>query len=168
MRVFAFLPFILLAACSEANGPAKQAEAPAAEAIKAGQWEMAAEVVAVTQRDKGSPAMKMEKGSKTTSSSCVAEADTKKPQPALFAPEGLKCDYRDDYIRGGKINATLGCTGAGLNGDVSALINGSYTAETIEATAITETRLHGDGDVKVETKLTGRRTGDCVPAPAKS
>jgi hypothetical protein len=80
--------------------------------------------------------MKMEKGSKTTSSSCVAEADTKKPQPALFAPEGLKCDYRDDYIRGGKINATLGCTGAGLNGDVSTLVNGSYTGRY--------DRSHGD------------------------
>ena len=167
MRATAFLPFLILAACSEGAEQPKQAEAPAVEAISAGQWEMVTEVTRVTKLDKGAPVLKMPEGSKTTTGNCVAEADVKKPPASLFAPEGFQCDYRDSYMRNGRFNATLGCTKAGLGGDVSTLVNGSYTADTIEATATIETRLYCEGDARIETKLTGRRTGECSAAPTK-
>lgn len=168
MRGIILLPLFVLAACSDGSQPAEQQEAPAAEQIKAGQWEMTTEVTKVTKRDNGAPAIKMPEGSKTTTSTCVAEADVKKPPAALLVPDGFKCTYRDSYMHSGRINATLACTHGALAGDVAMVVNGSYTADTIEGTATTETRLVGEGDQKIDTKLTGHRTGACAAAPAKS
>ena len=168
MRVIALIPILVLAACSEGAAPTKQdAEAPPAEQLSAGQWEMTTEVTRLTQRDKGAPAMKTPEGSRSTTSSCVAEADVKKPQPALFAPEGSECSYRDIYMSGGRLNATLACSRPGLSGTIATNVNGSFTATTLEGNATTETSLSGEGDVRIDTKLTGRRTGDCTAAPAK-
>lgn len=169
MRFIALAPLLVLAACSEGAAPTKQeAGTPAAQQLSAGQWEMTTEVTSLTQRDKGAPAIDMPVGSRSIVSSCVAEADVKKPQPALFAPEGSECTYRDIYMRGGRLNATLACSRPGLGGTIASNVNGSFTAETFEGTATTETSLAGEGDVRIDTKLTGRRTGDCTAAPAKS
>ena len=169
MRATMLLPFLMLAACSgESQAPEKAEIDPAAEHISAGQWEMTTEVTKVTQRDKGTPALKMPQGTKVATSTCVAEADVKRPPAAMFVPEGFNCEYRDSYMRGGRVNLTLQCTREGLSGDIPIAINGSYTAEGIEATGTAETRLSGDGDVEMETKLTGHRTGDCAASPAKS
>ena len=168
MRFVAVAPLLVLAACSEGTAPTKQdAESPRAEQLSAGQWEMTTEVTKLTQRDKGAPAIKTPAGSRTTVSSCVAEADVKKPQPALFASEGSECSYRDFYMSGGRFNATLACSRSGLGGTLATIVNGSFTATTFEGDATTETSFSGEGDVRVDAKLTGRRTGDCSAAPAK-
>ena len=168
MRVIALAPLLVLAACSEGAAPTKEdAEAPRAEQLSAGQWEMTTEVTGLTQRDKGAPAIKTPVGSRSTVSSCVAEADVKKPQPALFASERSECSYRDFYMSGGRFNATLGCSRAGLGGTIATNVNGSFTATTFEGNATSETSLSGGGDVRIDAKLTGRRTGDCTAAPAK-
>ncbi len=169
MRFIALAPLlVVVAACSEGAAPTKQeAEAPAAEQLSAGQWEMTTEVTRLTQRDKGAPAINMPEGSRSTTSSCVAEADVKKPQPALFAQEGSECSYRDIYMRGGRLNATLACSRAGLGGTIATNVNGSFTATTFDGDATTETSLSGEGDVRIDAKLTGRRIGDCTAAPAK-
>ena len=169
MRATMLLPLLMLAACSgEKQAPEKAEHDPAAEHIGAGQWEVTTEVTKVTQRDKGTPALKMPQGTKMVTSSCVSEADVKQPPAAMFVPEGFDCEYRDSYMSGGRINLTLQCTREGLSGDIPIAINGNYTAETLEATATAETRLSGEGDVKMDTKITGRRTGACTAAPAKS
>ena len=168
MRFIALAPLLVLAACSEGASPTKQdAEAPRAEQLSAGQWEMTTEVTKLTQRDKAAPAIKTPEGSRATVSSCVAEADVKKPQPALFASEGSECSYRDIYMQGGRLNATLACSRAGLGGTLATNVNGRFTATTFEGEASTETSLSGGGDVRIDAKLTGRRTGDCSAAPAK-
>ncbi len=162
MRLIALTPLLALAACSEGGEPTnKEAQAPAAKQLAAGQWEMTTEVVRVTQRDNAPPAIKSPEGSRTSTSLCVAEADAKKPQPALFAAEGSTCTYRDIYMSGGRINATLACERPGLNGSIATIVNGSYTADAIEATAVTETSLIGEGDARIEAKLTGKRGGPC-------
>ena len=96
MRFIALTPFLILAACSGGE-ESKNAEsdAPAATQLTAGQWEMTSEVPRVTKRDQAPPAIDAPEGSKTSTSTCVAEADAKKPQPALFAREGFECTYRD-------------------------------------------------------------------------
>ena len=164
MRFFALMPLLVLAACSEGEAPKKaESEAPAAQ-LTAGQWEMTTEVTKVTKRDQGEPALKMPEGSKTTTSVCIAEADVKKPQPALFAPEGSECTYRDVYMSSGRMNVTLACSRPGLSGNIATSVNGSYKADSIDATAITETSLLTEGDAKIEAKLTGKRTGACTAA----
>ncbi len=167
MRLLVLTPFLALAACSGGSEPPQtETEAPAAEQMSAGQWEMTTEVTQVVKRDKGAPAIDMPQGSKSSRSVCVAEADAKQPPPALFMPEGFDCKYRDSYVSGGRLNGTLACTRSGLGGTVATNVNGSFTADTFEGTATTETSLAGEGDARIDTKLTGRRTGDCTPAPA--
>ena len=168
MRLFILTPLLVLAACSEGEQPAKkETDAPAPSQLTAGQWEMTSEVTKVTNRDKGSPAIPAAEGSKTTASSCVAPADVKKPQPALFVGEGYDCTTRDAYMSRGRANVTLACKKAGLPGDIATVVNGTFTADTFEGTTTTETSLVGEGDVKIEAKLTGRRTGECTAAAAE-
>jgi hypothetical protein len=167
MRLFILTPLLVLAACSEGEqAPKSDAQAPAPKQFAAGQWEMTSEVTKVTQRDKGAPALPGAEGSKTTSSSCVAEADVKKPQPALFVGDALDCTNRDVYLSRGRVNATLTCKKAGTPGEVATIVNGTYTADSFEGTSVIETSFVGEGDVKMETKLTGRRTGECTAAAA--
>lgn len=165
MRLIALTPLLALVACSEGGEPTNnEAKAPAANQLTAGQWEITTEVVKVTQRDNAPPAIASPEGSRTSTSTCVAEADVKKPQPALFAPEGSTCTYRDIYMRGSRINATLACERPGLSGSIATAVNGSFTADTLEATAVTETSLTGEGDVSIDAKLTGKRVGPCQAA----
>lgn len=166
MRLFILTPFLVLAACSEGEQPAKKEADAAPKQLAAGQWEMISEVTKVTQRDKGSPAFKESEGTKKTVSSCLAEADLKKPQPAFFIGEEMDCTTRDAYMSRGRANVTLACKKAGLPGDIATVVNGTYTADTFEGTATTETSLLGEGDVKIEATLAGRRTGECSAAPA--
>jgi hypothetical protein len=163
MRLFALTPLLVLAACSEGAEAPKQEEtkAPAAE-LSAGQWEVTSEVTGLTKRDAGPPAIKAAEGDKTTAGSCVAEADVKKPQPGLFVGKDYDCSYRDIYMSSGRINATLSCQRPGLPGSIAILVNGSYTADTFEGTSILESSLTSAGDVKIESKLTGKRTGACT------
>jgi len=168
MRLAALTLILWLAACSGETEPAEQkSEAAAAEQFSAGQWEMATEVTKVMQRDQGPPAIDMAQGSKSSRSVCLTEAEAKKPQPALFVPEGFDCTYRDSYVRGGRVNATLACTRPGLSGNIATNINGSFTAEGFAGTSTTETSLAGQGDVRLDTKLSGRRIGACSAAPSK-
>jgi hypothetical protein len=166
MRLFILTPLLVLAACSEGEQPAKKGE-EAAKLLTAGQWEMTSEVTKVTQRDQGKPALPATEGGKTTTSSCLAEADVKKPQPAFFVGEGMECTSRDLYMSRGRANVTLACKKAGLPGDIATIVNGTYTADSFEGTMTTETSLLGDGDMKIDAKLTGRRTGECSAAPAE-
>lgn len=164
MRFLALTPLLVLVACSEGAEQPKQEEAPAATQLTAGQWEVTSEVQSLQKRDQGTPAIKAEEGSKTTSSSCVAEADVKKPQPALFVGEEGTCTYRDFYMSSGRLNATMQCKRPGLSGNIAVLVDGTFKADSFEATTTTETQLSGDGDVSIRSKLTGRRTGDCTAA----
>jgi hypothetical protein len=167
MRLFILTPLLVLAACSEGEQPAKsEAKEPAPKHFTAGQWEMTSEVTKVTQRDKGTPALPGAEGSKTTTSSCVAEPDVKRPQPALFVGDALDCTNRDVYLSRGRVNATLTCKKPGTPGEVATIVNGTYTADSFEGTSVIETSFVGEGDVKMETKLTGRRTGECTAAAA--
>ena len=166
MRVLIVLPILLAVGCSgggdEPTANQAQSTAPAAGPIRAGQWQIDHEVVSLTKRDQGTPKIDMPAGTKSTTSLCVAEADVQKPQPALFLTEGYDCTYRDSYVSGGRINANFACRRDGLQGDISVVVNANSTAETLKGTAVTETRLVTDGDVRVETNFSGRRTGECV------
>jgi len=70
-------------------------------------------------------------------------------------------------MSGGTLGVSLACSRKGVSGDVRMNLDGTYTADTIEANQSLSTFLPGDGDVTIASKLTGRRTGDCSAEPAK-
>lgn len=173
MRALVMLPLLILAACSEGGdgGQSAKAKAEAAKTLKlaAGQWETTAEVIKLTKQDNGEPAIKTPEGTKTTASHCVAEADGKKPQPVLLAGEDYDCEYGNFYMSSGTLNAQLNCRREGLAGEVRMTVDGSYTADTLEANQSISTFLSGNGDVNIQIKLTGRRTGPtCAPTEGEA
>nr|WP_295373202.1 DUF3617 domain-containing protein [uncultured Sphingosinicella sp.] len=171
MRSLVLLPLLVLAACSGGGDDAAATAKAKAEATKnlklaAGQWETVAAVTKLTKQDQGAPAINTPEGTKTTGNHCVtqADADAKKPPAGLFAGEGYDCEYSNFYMSAGTLNAQLTCKREGLAGDIRMTVDGSYTAETIEANQSLSTFLSGTGDVNVQSKLTGRRTGAaCAP-----
>lgn len=162
MRELAFVALLALAACSDGADPAKEADAAPAQQLQAGQWEITSEVVTFNQADQGAPKIDTPVGTRETTTHCVAEADVKRPVPALFAATGDSCNYRDIYMSGGRINASIDCTRSGLRGQLMYSVNGSYTATSIDATRDLQTYLTSDGDVRVSSKITGRHVGQCT------
>ena len=171
MRSLMLLPLLILAACSVGGSHAAaeaQAKADAAKKLQlaAGLWQTSAEVTRLTKQDEGPPALDTPVGSRIEASGCVAEGEGKKPNPVLLAGhEDYDCEYSNFYMSGGTLNAQLNCTREGLNGEVRMTVDGSYTAEGIEAEQSISTFLAGSGDVNVITKLTARHAGPtCPPA----
>lgn len=168
MRELAVIVSVLLAGCGDGAADApKQAAAPAAQAISAGQWETVTEVTDFASADDGSPAIDTPKGTRISNSVCVAAGEEKKPPAMLLAgaPE-YSCKYGNHYMSGGTLNSELDCTREGVRGQVLMGVDGSYTADTFEANQSLTTYLPGTGDVRINAKVTGRRTGECSAAPA--
>ena len=170
MRQAIVIACVLLAGCDAGSPPPKQAEAPKAQALAAGQWETVAEVTDFTTMDAGSPAIDTPKGTKISNSVCVAAGEEKQPPALLLAGgPGYTCKYGNHYMSGGTLNSELDCTREGVRGQVMMGVDGSYTADTIEANQSITTYLPGTGDVRIAAKVTGRRVGECgAAAPAKA
>jgi hypothetical protein len=160
MRALALIPFVLVAGCGETPAENKAEAVPAAFAP--GQWELAAEVTGFRRADQGSPKIDTPVGTRTTASLCVG-AD-RQIQTAFFAGEGYRCTYGTYYVRNGRVNLTLGCTREGLPGNITMAAEGTYQADSVEFRRNMRTILVSDGDVEIDSRVTGRRTGDCTPA----
>jgi len=173
MRSLVLLPLLILAACSDGGADAAaeaQAKADAAKKLElaAGLWQTSAEVTRLTSQDEGKPAIDTPVGTKIEASGCVAAGEGKKPNPILLAGhEDYDCEYSNFYMSSGTLNAQLNCKRKGLNGEVRMTVDGTYTADGIEAEQSISTFLAGRGDVNIMTKLTARHAGPaCPPADA--
>ena len=165
--LMALLPVLVVAACSEGDaGASKEAAAPADKTMRAGQWETTTEVTRLTKLDEGAPAIDTPAGTKASFTSCIAEADRKKPAPDLFAGEKAECEYKDFYMARGRMNATMSCQLPGV-GEVLSSVEGSNDPASFEGTISSTSRLAGSGDVRIDAKISGRRIGDC-PAAAEA
>ena len=161
--IFCAIPLVTLAAC---GGAAEENKAKGkAETMQPGQYEVTAEVTNFRAADKGTPKINTKQGDSTTRSVCLTEGAS--PSPELFADEGFTCRHAGTtYARGGTLNLTLQCTVEGQSGAAGYNINGRFTADSFEAQRNLETLFTTDGDVVIASNLRGRRTGDCVAAPA--
>jgi hypothetical protein len=98
-----------------------------------------------------------------TVSSCITPEQVAKPQPALFVESKGTCNYETFYMSSGRLNFTMKCTEEGTS--VAAIVDGNYTATTLEAVVDTVVYVPGS-QVNNSAKLTGRRVGECTAAPA--
>ena len=165
MRYFLTIaPVCLLAACS--GGEEAPKEEAAAASMEAGQWETTQEVTSFRSADKATPALKAAVGDKSNAVACIEEGAREKPPAEIFAGPGYECDYKDSYIRGGRINASLTCEREALEGDIGVQIQGTYTGTSFEGTVTATSFLPGDGDFVMVSKINGRRTAAaCAPQP---
>lgn len=168
MRMLAFVPLLLVAACSEEKAADSGAAADKSKLeLAAGQWETTAEYDNVRVTEGTTPAVKAVVGEKVAGSACVGEGEGKKPQPALFAAPGDSCTYQNFYMSRGRINADMRCRREGVSGDIMVAVQGTYTADSLDLTTDTRTVLAGSGDIAATGKMTGRRVGECsaeIPA----
>jgi hypothetical protein len=166
MRALIIVPLCLAAACSDGGGGENKVD-EAAGAMQAGQWEVVSEVTAFRSTDKATPALKAAVGDKTTGPACVEAGKEDKPPAAMFAGAGYECDYKDKYIRSGRITATLDCERDALEGKIFMTIEGTYKGDSFEGTSSANSYLSGDGDFAMNSKISGRRTGPTCAAPAE-
>jgi hypothetical protein len=165
MRALIIVPLCLAAACSGGGEETKTEEAAAT--MQAGQWEVSSEVTAFRSTDQATPALKAAVGDKATAPACVEAGKEGKPPAAMFAGAGYECDYKDSYIRSGRITATLDCERDALEGKIFMTVQGSYKGDSFEGTADSTSYLAGEGDFAMSSKISGRRTGPTCAAPAE-
>ena len=161
MRYLGLVPLAALAACGGGGGE-NETKAAAADALRAGQYEVTAEATQFRQADEGEAAINMAVGTREVRSVCIGDT----APPELFAAEGMTCRRgTSDYMRSGTISSTYSCTVEGREGSVALTVSGTYGEDSFEATRNLRSAFVGQGDVVADARLTGRRTGDCTPAP---
>ena len=166
MRSLIIVPLLLAAACSEGGTQENKSE-EAAAAMQAGQWEISSEVTNFRSTDKATPALKAAVGDKATAPACIEAGKEDKPPAEIFAGVGYECDYKDRYVRGGRINVSLECERDALEGKIQMTFEGTYAGDSFTGTANANSFLAGDGDFAMSTKISGRRTGPTCAAPAE-
>lgn len=162
MRLMLIIPLILAAGCSETAPEEKKASRLAI--LEPGQYELSSEVTRLTNVDDGAAAINTPVGTRATQSVCVG-ADGRAATD-LFSGEGYACSYDNYYVRNGRINALLSCTRDGLQGQISMTVDGTFEAGQLSYDRNVRTILATDGDVLIDHRVTGRRTGDCAAAAA--
>jgi hypothetical protein len=168
MRKIWLLAMAGVAACSGDGGSETANKVdPASIKLEPGEWELTSEITNMTLADKGSAAMPMKVGMKTTTTSCITPEQVEQPQPTLFSNSKDTCTYKNFYMSRGRLVASMSCKQPGMDGEVQMSVEGKYTNSSMEVTTELATSLVGPGDVKVNAKMTGKRLGDCPAEPAE-
>lgn len=167
MRAWAGLAVLFVAACGEA--PVEKAAEPVvtAAAPEPGEWELAAEVTAFNKADSGKPRIDTPAGTKSTEKLCLA-AGGEQLQTDFFSGDGYKCTYGNYYVRGGTINLTLSCVNEKLNEAVLMAVDGSFEGDSVTFNRNLRSAFSTDGDVVIDSKITGKRIGDCAAPEGKA
>lgn len=153
---------LALAACGEKPAPVEETAA----SLAAGLYELNGEVSELTQLDKRTSATKLKLGDKLSIKGCVAGDGT--PAVELLAEDGDKCEFRDKYVRNGRISAQLACTREGVAGQISPMLSGKFKADSFEGEITTGTYLYDHANYRLVRKVTAKRIGDCPPEAAKT
>ena len=164
VRIWAVSALALaLTACGgEQPAPVEQVAA----SLSGGLYELSAEVTELAATGKSTPATKLKLGEKQVTKACVA-ADGK-PAPELLAEDGDKCQFKESYIRNGRMNGQLSCTRKGADGNIVPIFDGTFKADSFEGEITTATQLYNGGDYRMIRKVTAKRVGDCPPDAPKT
>ena len=154
---------LALAAC---GGEQPAAVEQAAASLTGGLYELSAEVTGVAATGKGAPATKLKLGDRLVTRACVGAYG--KPAPELLAEEGDKCQFKESYVRNGRMNGQMSCTRKGADGNIAPIFDGTFKADSFEGEITTATQLYNGGDYRLTRKVTAKRVGDCPPDAAKT
>jgi hypothetical protein len=98
-----------------------------------------------------------------TVTTCLTEADIKKPREDFFAGRSKNCRYDHFTMSGGKIDAQMNCTAGERGGTMSMTVNGTYSSDSYEATSAMN-MTGGDGHMsgmKMKSHVESHRVGAC-------
>jgi Protein of unknown function (DUF3617) len=164
---------LILAACGKSGGGGNESSAAAGGGgsaaasgvnLQPGEWEMKTEVVNVAAE--GLPAgiadgMKAQASS--TSKTCMTPEEAKGPKGDIFAGKGSNCKSEGFSWSGGTIKGKTVCTGQGGAGTTEMVMDGKYSAQSIDMTMKSKTDLAGKA-MTMEMRVSGRRIGECSAA----
>src|SRR4029450_8204405 len=122
-----------------------------------GLYELSAEVTQLNVTGKGTLGTKLKLGDKQVIKACVSSSG--KPAPELLAEDGDKCQFKDSYIRNGRISAQLSCTRKGITGQIAPNIDGTFKADNFEGQIPTDTYLYNAANYHLVQKVMARRIG---------
>lgn len=141
--------------------------------LQPGQWETTVQFTTIDMP--GAPpgaaeAMRAMMGQPQTRSSCMTPEQAANPAGSMAAPEGAgaSCQFEPNGFANGTINVRGTCSNP-TRGNLQMTMTGNYTATTMEAT-VNQTmtappNTPGPQSIRLEGRMTARRTGDC-PAGA--
>jgi len=164
MRKIMVLALAGVAACSGGGEESANKVDPASLRLEPGEWELTSEITNLSIAEQGSAAVPMKVGMKTTTKSCITAEQVEQPQPTLFSSSKDTCSYKNFYMSRGRLVASMSCKQPGTANEVLMTVEGKYTNTAMDVSIEMATSLAGPGDVKVNSKLSGRRLGDCPPA----
>ena len=151
-----------VAACSGDGGSESANKVdPASIRIEPGEWELTTEITNMTLADQGSGALPMKVGMKTTTKSCITPEQVEQPQPTLFSSSKDTCAYKNFYMSRGRLVASMSCQQPGIDGQMLMTVDGKYSDSSMDVSVEMAMSRSGPGDVKVNSKLSGRRLGEC-------
>ncbi|HEX6661459.1 MAG TPA: DUF3617 domain-containing protein [Sphingomicrobium sp.] len=92
--------------------------------------------------------------------SCLTEADVKRPKEDFFAGRNNNCRYDHFTMSGGKIDAALHCEG---KSNMTMVINGTYSSEAYDATMAMDVVGGPEGKgMKMRSRSQSHRIGQCT------
>jgi hypothetical protein len=159
---------LLLAGCQQAadkgENKAGKADAPAAQAFTPGAWETTSQITAMDIPGMPEEMSKANVGQVNRFTSCMTPEMAKKPDANFFTNNSgtTSCKGERFDMAGGRLQAAMVCTDRNVPGEMRLTIDGSYTADSYQATS-TMQRSDGSGNtlMKVKAKTSARRTGAC-------
>jgi hypothetical protein len=104
-----------------------------------------------------------------TARHCITPAEAAQPAASFLARQGGdQCHYYGFAYEGGRMRGLMRCTGGRMPGMMATRIDGRYTADRMDVRMTMEATGQPRGaDATIETRISGRRIGDCpAAAPA--
>lgn len=102
---------------------------------------------------------KVQGGTVTT---CLTEADIKKPREDFFAGRSKNCRYDHFTMSGGTIDAKMSCATGDSGGTMNMTVNGTYSPDSYEATMAMDTAGGGRmSGMKMKSHTESHRVGEC-------
>lgn len=160
---------------NEAPAEAKAETAPAPREtaqLRPGLWEVRMELPTIPDMPKEVAEMMPRE---MTVEQCITPEKAESSSPEIFgAKETQGCTTSGAAMSGGKMRRTLTCPGEGGEGPTRMVMEGTFSPESYDI----EMRATGAGGEVTETRVVGRRIGDCpatgdgpatgdTPAPAE-
>lgn len=186
-RLIAALPLLALAGCNQQSTAdsaartgdvsltnaapsevAKQAQAAAPAHFAPGEWETTVEILDMDMPGMANmpPQMREQMKKSLTAGgrsvkTCITPEQAAKPQSdVLTGKTDGRCTYRNYTMSGGRIDATLACSGP-QGGEMTQTISGTYTQTSFALAS--EVHSSGEaGGMNMKAKTSGKRLGDCT------
>jgi hypothetical protein len=105
----------------------------------------------------------------TTVRSCLTPEEAARANAAFLSggsqgmPAGVRCDYSNVHVAGGRIQGTSSCSMSGM--EITANIDGNFTPTSYEMTQQSH-MVRGGMTIDSTNHITGRRVGECSASDA--